>query len=668
MTRNQRLIRAGILMSFLLALLLCPRLLWATVDWLPVPPEDIALKDNPSQPGADAMILYRESVVDTRKTFSDGDSVEEYVRIKIFTQEGTKYGHVEVPFNKGWEDITYVAGRTIRPDGSIVKFDGQVLETTVAKGGGLKILIKTFTLPDVQPGCIVEYKYERQAKPSYVHNNEWAVAQEIFTREAQFTYIPYTGYGGLGLSPRYRSYALPSDAVPKEKIDGSYAMVVHNIMGIEEESLMPPQRALQARVEFYYQPPDAPSESDPADKFWNHYAKKWNGELEHFIDKKNALAQELSKIVGPSDPPDTKLRKIYARALQIRNLSMEDYRTEKEKKDENLKDLSNVEDVLSRGYAYRRQVNYLFIGLARAAGFDATEVYVAPRNRELFLPERKEVDQLQADIVWARAGSQEYYLDPGARYFPFGLLPWYESETGGIRVDKRGGTVVNTPNPVSSDATVVRHADVEVREDGSIEGKVQVDFTGQEAGLLRHEQRKEDETGRTKALEERIKQWLPVGSTFEVTKIANWDDVEQPVRVEGTLKIPSFATTPARRMLMPLEMFQATQASLFTATKRVNAVYFNYPYEEIDDIKLRAPAGFNVASVPQAQKTDLGAALYEISAVPQGNAVEVKRHLAMKAVLFGKENYPTLRAFFGLVKTNDAAQLVLQNAPSARNN
>jgi hypothetical protein len=655
-------------MSFLLALLLCPRLLWATVDWLPVPPEDIALKDNPSQPGADAMILYRESVVDTRKTFSDGDSVEEYVRIKIFTQEGTKYGHVEVPFNKGWEDITYVAGRTIRPDGSIVKFDGQVLETTVAKGGGLKILIKTFTLPDVQPGCIVEYKYERQAKPSYVHNNEWAVAQEIFTREAQFTYIPYTGYGGLGLSPRYRSYALPSDAVPKEKIDGSYAMVVHNIMGIEEESLMPPQRALQARVEFYYQPPDAPSESDPADKFWNHYAKKWNGELEHFIDKKNALAQELSKIVGPSDPPDTKLRKIYARALQIRNLSMEDYRTEKEKKDENLKDLSNVEDVLSRGYAYRRQVNYLFIGLARAAGFDATEVYVAPRNRELFLPERKEVDQLQADIVWARAGSQEYYLDPGARYFPFGLLPWYESETGGIRVDKRGGTVVNTPNPVSSDATVVRHADVEVREDGSIEGKVQVDFTGQEAGLLRHEQRKEDETGRTKALEERIKQWLPVGSTFEVTKIANWDDVEQPVRVEGTLKIPSFATTPARRMLMPLEMFQATQASLFTATKRVNAVYFNYPYEEIDDIKLRAPAGFNVASVPQAQKTDLGAALYEISAVPQGNAVEVKRHLAMKAVLFGKENYPTLRAFFGLVKTNDAAQLVLQNAPSARNN
>ena len=71
----------------------------ATVGWLPLPPEDLAMKDNPAGPGADAMILYRESVVDTRKANSDGDSDEEYYRIKIFKKEGTKQGHVEVAFN-----------------------------------------------------------------------------------------------------------------------------------------------------------------------------------------------------------------------------------------------------------------------------------------------------------------------------------------------------------------------------------------------------------------------------------------------------------------------------------------------------------------------------------------------------------------------------------------
>ena len=127
----------------------------ATVGWLPIPPQDLALKDNPKEPGADAMILYREAVLDTRKANVSGDSDEEYVRIKIFTQAGTKQGHVEIPYNKSWETIPYIAGRTILPDGTIKTFDGQVLDTTIVSDGGFKLSAKTFTLPDVQPGCII---------------------------------------------------------------------------------------------------------------------------------------------------------------------------------------------------------------------------------------------------------------------------------------------------------------------------------------------------------------------------------------------------------------------------------------------------------------------------------------------------------------------------------
>jgi hypothetical protein len=124
-----------------------------TVGWLPVPPEDLALKDNPKQPGADAMILYREVVVSAKNVVEGGDTSEEYVRIKIFTQEGTKEGHVEIPFTKDVETLSYVNGRTIQPDGTVVNFDGQVLETTAVKTSGLKVLVKAFTLPDVKPGA-----------------------------------------------------------------------------------------------------------------------------------------------------------------------------------------------------------------------------------------------------------------------------------------------------------------------------------------------------------------------------------------------------------------------------------------------------------------------------------------------------------------------------------
>ena len=640
----------------------------ATVGWLPLPLEDLALKDNPASPGADAMILYRESVVDTRKTSSDGDSDEEYFRIKVFTKEGTKQGHVEIQFNKEWEDISYVAGRTIKPDGSIVKFDGQVLETTAVRAGGYKALVKTFTLPDVQPGSIIEYKYQRQSKPHYVHNLEWIVSQSMFTREGHFTYIPYTGYGGLGLSPRCRFHNLPQGTMPKEQIDGSYKMDVQNVSALREEALMPPEEAIAASVEFYYEEPNEISASDPTDKFWNSYAKRWNGDLEHFIDKRRALEADVAKTVGPADPPETKLRKIYARVLQLRNLSMEDYRSQKENKAENLKPPSNAEEALNRGYADARQVNYLFVGLARAAGFDATEVFIQPRSIGLyFSPNDKEPSQIRADIVWVHAGSQDYYLDPGARYFPFGVLPWFETDAGGIRVTKRGGEVVTSSHAQSANATIVRHTDLTVSPDGSITGTLQVDFTGQEGGLLRRDARKEDETGRTKDLEDRIKGWLPVGSDFQITKIADWDDAEKPAHVEGTVSIPSFSKGAMRLMRMPLEVFQGGQSSLFAPANRVNLVYFHYPYQEVDDLRLHLPSGFRVETLPQAQKLDLGAAAYEISAASAGDGVEVKRHLSVNGFLFSKDAYPTLRAFFGTVRANDNAQMALQSNAPAQN-
>jgi hypothetical protein len=665
MSRTARIICS---MSILVFVSLASSRSIRATDWQPISPEDLALKDNPKQPGADAMILYRELVDDASKASGNGDTVEEYVRIKVFTQEGTKHGHVEIEFVKDFQNVVYVSGRTIKPDGSVVKFDGQVLETTVEKLSGLKVLAKTFTLPDVQPGCIIEYKYQMQGQPHWVHSHEWILSQSMYTREAHFGYIPDTGYLN-GLHPMYSTYLLPPDAALKEQANGTYLMVVHDIPGIVDEPLMPPERPIESRVEFYYQDLEAPAAAtDPSEHYWNQYAKKWDGDLEHFVDKKNALNQELSKIISPGDSPEVKLRKIYARVQQIRNLNLEDFKMQKEMKSENLKENSNVEDVLNRGYANERQINYLFVGLARAAGFDATEAYIAPRNMELFMPARNDERQLSDDIVWVRAGSQEYYLDPAARYFPFGLLPWYETETGGFRIDKHGATPANTPAEASSDATTVRNVEIELKEDGSMAGTIQVDFTGQRAALIREEGRKDDDVARTKYVEDEIKTWLPVGSTFEVTKIVNWDDTTQPVHVEGALKIPSLGSGSARQMLMPVEIFQPLQMGAFAAEKRVNVVYIPYPYEEIDDIKLRVPAGYKAESLPPERKVDLGAVKYDISAVAQDSGVEVKRHLVMNGVIFSKNDYPTLRRFFGTVRANDNAQMLLQNAQSAKSN
>ena len=117
------------------------------------------MTSEPLAPGAPAIILYRQ--VDRDDNIHTSRIEDNYFRIKILTEEGRKYADVEIPFLKGNEDVVNVKARTIRPDGSIVNFDGKVFEKELVKGreGEMKYLAKTFTLPDVQVGSIIEYFY-----------------------------------------------------------------------------------------------------------------------------------------------------------------------------------------------------------------------------------------------------------------------------------------------------------------------------------------------------------------------------------------------------------------------------------------------------------------------------------------------------------------------------
>jgi hypothetical protein len=630
----------------------------AADDWLPIAPEDLALKDNPKSPGADAMILHRETEIRA------AESISEYVRIKVFTERGTKRGDISIPFEKGLSDIVNIRARTIRRNGEIVNFDGNVFEKMVTKFHNAEILAKTFSMPQMEPGCIIEYKYTSQLDRRHYNSLTWNVQSDLFTRSARFSTRPPKE---SRLSLYYRQSGLPEGVAPQFQKDGSYVLDVHDLPGVEKEELMPPDSAVRARVEFFYRNPAEPVDKT-ADQFWARTGKQWSEFLEKFVSKNNVLVPELADILKPDDSSETKLRKIYTRVSQIRNLTYENSKTVKERQQENLKTNLNAEDVLKHGYGTSRDINFLFVGMARAAGFNSTIAYVAPRNRYFFQPELQDTRQIGTDIVWVQGESKDYYLDPGARFFPFGMLPWYATQTKGIRVDKEGQVMVSTPLPPSAEATRIRHADLVMEEDGALTGSLRVDFTGQWGALRREQNREEDEVGRRKKLGDEIRGSLPSGSTFEVKSILNWDNLDQPLTVEGKVKIAELATTVGRRILMPATPFQSSESKAFTPEKRVNSIYFSYLYEALDDVKVRAPSGYKIESVPPARNMNPGRVSYSMLPTQEGNVVIVKRHLVVDGILFPVQAYPALRTLFGNVKSNDETQIVFQGSDAARAN
>ena len=135
MNRSQRFILAATATATLFCTFPIRKSL-AGDEWRPIAPDDLTLKDNPASPGSNAMILYRESAVNEKYAATDGSYIAEYIRKKIFTQEGTDQANVEIPFRKETSDIKDIRARTIQPDGSIVVFEGKPFEKTIAKRSG----------------------------------------------------------------------------------------------------------------------------------------------------------------------------------------------------------------------------------------------------------------------------------------------------------------------------------------------------------------------------------------------------------------------------------------------------------------------------------------------------------------------------------------------------
>src|SRR4051812_6706921 len=129
-------------------------------SWITPTPEELSMTSEPQAAGAKAIYLNREEITE--------DSLHmwrKYARIKVLTEGGKDLANVEVTqFNNSDDGFGYkivaVAGRTIHPDGTVIPFTGAPFEKVLEKSQGLKVAAKVFTLPAVEVGSIIEYRYE----------------------------------------------------------------------------------------------------------------------------------------------------------------------------------------------------------------------------------------------------------------------------------------------------------------------------------------------------------------------------------------------------------------------------------------------------------------------------------------------------------------------------
>ncbi len=639
----------------------CP-LTASAVGFRPVSPEELKMTSEPGAPGAPAIILYRQvDRDDSGRTAHEDD----YFRIKILTEEGRKYGDVEIPYDKALEDITSIHARTIKPDGSIADFDGKVFTKSVAKAKGLKYLAKTFTLPAVTPGCIIEYYYTDDLSEDWIIDSHWILSNELFTKAGDFSLKPFIS-DNVAYTVRWTWQNTPPGAPPATAgPDHVVHLHVSNVAPFLTEDLMPPENELKWRVDFNYSL-DAP-ESD-VNHFWSKVGKRMNSQMESFVGKPKALDSAVAEIVGLNDSPEVKLQKIYARVQELRNTSYEVRKTDEETKREKEKAPATAEEVWKRGYGSGFDLTWLYLALVRAAGFEAYGIKAADRGNYFFNPSLMQSGRVNANLVLVKLNGKNIYCDPGAAFTPFGLLPWQETGIQGLQLDKKDPTWVHTLSPTSDQARTERHANLTLTDTGDLEGKLTVTYTGVEAARLRREERHADDTERKKYLEDIVKGYVSAASEVKLTNQPDWKNPALPLVAELDLKVPGWASGAGRHFLVPVGLFGAHEKHLFDPSERVHPIYFEYPYAEQDDIDIQLPAGWKISSIPQGWKSPEKALGYTLTAQDNNGKLHLSRTLTVDMIFLDVQYYSLLRHIFQEIKTNDDQQVVLDPAAARAGN
>lgn len=478
-------------------------------DWLPITQQDKQIQDAPAPwtQGASAIQLYFSYYKDDNEKF-----ISVYKRIKILKDAGKQYADVEIELKPGIT-LKQLAARTIHPDGTIIEYKGSPFQKTIFKARGVNKVAKTFTLPGVTVGSIIEYRYVLALPPDFVDMiSAWPIQNDLFTFKEDLRFRAFQGVVDVPTARRrgkahsqvsYTYVNQVDPATPEKTKDNVMELQLTNVPPFHREEYMPPEDEFKPEVFFYY----GGSETASPDTFWDEWARIESEYKEKFIGNFREVRERAAQVIGSETDPEKKLRLLYSACQQIRNLSFERERTEQERKKENLKSNRNAADVLAHGYGYAAEINYLFVALARAAGYDADVLQVSDRSQSFFNKMVLSLAQFDAQIATVKMNGKDLILAPGTLYCPFGMVRWGYTDAEAMRFTRSGAQFLTTPDPTPSNTQ--RQAVVSLSPDGSLQGEVTLEIGGEEALEHRLDALNTDEAGRRKQLEDEVQSWLP---------------------------------------------------------------------------------------------------------------------------------------------------------------
>lgn len=605
--------------------------------WRSVSPAELEMKTPLVEPDADAEAIFWEVRVDDKKLGKL--SYRHYVRVKIFTERGReRFAKMDIPFVKG-KKVEDVAARVIKPDGSIIELKPtDIFDRDIAKAGKVRVQAKSFAVPGIEPGVIVEYQYSETIKGDSASGERLIFQRDIPMQKVTYSVRPY-GKSSLA----FNSYNMPDTKFVEGK-DGFRTATLTNVLAYKEEPYMPPDDEVRKWVYLQYQGFGTLLQ-------WGMLGMRWQPLITSFNKPKKDIRAKTDELTAGITSEEEKLRKIYDFVQKnIKNIAFDPNMTEDRYDD---LDIDSFSDVLKQRTGTSTHLDLLFASLARAAGFEVGVLFAGDRSDNFFNPDKYPfVNFVQMSAIGVKVGTEWKFFDPCTPYMPFGTLPWQRENVRSLLVTDNGQTWNTSPLSDQAHSPAKRTGKLTLLPDGTIEGEIKIEYEGHPAIARRRDQFKDSQPKREETIKNEIKDKI---SNAEISNISilNFDDSSKPLTYIMKVRVPNYAQKAGKRMILQPGFFEYGARPVFSSASRTNSIYFPYPWSEQDAISIKLPDGYEIDGADSpgliADSSKIGSDSISMSIEKSANILYYRRNFYFGGggkILFPVTAYEPLKGLF----------------------
>ena len=579
--------------------------------------------------------------------------LEVHRRVLILFDEGAEYGEVEIPLFKdadqsvsGIKAATY----TLLPDGKIEtkKLGRKEVYTTEYDKD---ITLKKFTLPNIQPGVIIEYKYKkRMGNPFYLP--DWQFHDFIPVQWSEFNmYIP--------VDLRYQLIFKGSDPLHIKEIDQGtyyrmesmrYHLVKKDLPAVEDlPFLINREDHLSAVKTQLVGIMRNGIMQKTFFKDWKDVAKEINdftGFGKQRLD--GSMKDKVDELLVGATTDLEKMERLYEYVIEY---------FEWDGKHRVISD-QGIRDTFEKKTGNTADINIMLMEMLRYAGLKASPTLISTRANGNVLTEFALVNQFNMVVTAVEMEDGAVILDAssGKRGYrtPHPKILYRQAFV--VREDDSFGWITTMPLDIATEKTGM---EISFTDSNSLV----LNMSGVAEALFAEMYREEvDSTDQKEYWEDELEEFenVEVMSSF----FSNLDKLGEEVRYSAIFTIDGGTDLMKQGNLIYINpfLFLKRERNPFIKNERDFPVEFSFPYQDTKMITIYIPEGYEVEEIPETGQMRLpnDGGWYRFVTKTYDDKITIVSSYNLSSVYFHQNDYQTVKDFYQMMVDTQTAMVVLK--------